>query len=181
MITLWQNEASPNGAVNTVRALDHLLDATERRSVMDATKYCPRCVRNLPQDAFYPSMWARDRKSGHCKVCSVAWQKERYRAIRGIPLDDSDLRLRRKDEHPRWCEANVSYGTLHTRLSAVRGSASRRECTHCAAPAADWAYDHTDPNELRDERGTYSTDLARYFPLCKSCHKRYDNEHARRT
>lgn len=149
---------------------------------MDATKYCPRCAQNLPQEAFYPSVWARKRNGGYCKVCLVAWQKVRYRNLRDIPLDDSDLRLRRTDEHPRWCEVGVSYGTLHQRLRAIRGPASARQCAHCQDSAIDWAYDHTDPNEQLDPRGcAYSTDLNRYFPLCKSCHKRYDNRHAGRS
>lgn len=144
---------------------------------MNATKRCARCTQFLPLDDFYPSQ--RTRNSPYCKRCSVAWQKERYRRLRSIPLDDSDLRLRRADEHHRWCETDVAYGTVHTRLATFRGPASDRQCTHCSAAAAHWAYDHSDPHEQYDDRGCpYSTDLDRYFPLCATCHKRYDKRHA---
>lgn len=145
---------------------------------MNATKWCARCAQNLPLDGFYPSQ--RAKNSSYCKRCSVAYQKERYRKLRGIPLDDSDLRLRRADEHHRWCAAGASYGTVHTRLMTFRGPASAHACSHCSKSAAEWAYDHSDPREQRGGRGAYSLDLERYFPLCKSCHKRYDNDHAGR-
>ena len=40
MITLWHNEASPNGAINTVRALTHSLDLSEKRAAVKATQVC---------------------------------------------------------------------------------------------------------------------------------------------
>ncbi|MDQ4118708.1 MAG: hypothetical protein M3235_17360, partial [Actinomycetota bacterium] len=44
----------------------------------------------------------------------------------------------------------------------------------CAAPAACWSYDGSDPDERTDPaRGyRYSLDLDRYRPRCRSCHRR---------
>jgi len=54
-------------------------------------------------------------------------------------------------------------------------------CAHCPAQADDWAYDHEDPDELALPTGRlpHSLDLARYIPLCRSCHVRFDNAHRR--
>lgn len=66
----------------------------------------------------------------------------------------------------------ANYNTVHARLRAVRGAASRFACEHCGRPADDWAYDYRDPAGRWDQaRGMpYSVDLNRYLPLCKRCH-----------
>ena len=64
-----------------------------------------------------------------------------------------------------------------TRLRRWRGKASTFTCP-CGAPAAEWAYDHADPDELIGEKNgrpvPYSLYLDHYRPLCQSCHKRLD-------
>jgi hypothetical protein len=75
-----------------------------------------------------------------------------------------------------WRGDRVTYSGLHVRLRDQRGGASGHPCQTCGKPAQDWAYDHSDPDELRDP-GTgspYSTDLERYVPLCHACHIRFD-------
>jgi hypothetical protein len=67
-----------------------------------------------------------------------------------------------------------TYWAVHERIRADRGPASGHDCADCAGPATDWSYDGTDPDEKVDPaRGyRYSTDVARYVPRCRSCHRR---------
>ncbi|MCV7302529.1 hypothetical protein H7J93_23155 [Mycobacterium barrassiae] len=82
-------------------------------------------------------------------------------------------------DHPLWREA-PSYGTAHHRTLRRRGRASNHDCVECGKQAEHWAYDHSDPNELR---GTvkkspslmpYSADPKHYQPMCAKCHKQMD-------
>lgn len=83
---------------------------------------------------------------------------------------------------PTWTGDNATYNAVHLRLRIARGPAANLPCAHCGGTADHWAYDHAEPNERRDEKGRpYSTDLARYLPLCKTCHRRFDVEHMTRT
>lgn len=79
-----------------------------------------------------------------------------------------------------------TYSAVHERLRKARGSARDYVCP-CGAPAAEWAYDHTDPRPLlqwmalanfgRGELAgavAYSTDLDRFVALCRRCHTRLD-------
>ncbi len=76
----------------------------------------------------------------------------------------------------------VTYEGAHARVKAARGRPSQHICVGCGKQAEDWAYDHRDPagkistgpKALRP----YSPDPAHYLPMCRSCHKRYDVEHA---
>lgn len=86
----------------------------------------------------------------------------------------------RGEGNPKWRGDRIGYAAAHDRVKAIHGSASTHSCRHCTGPAAHWAYDHTDPSEKHDpDEGTYSTDPARYMPLCASCHRRFDNAHRR--
>lgn len=80
----------------------------------------------------------------------------------------------------RWSDS-PAYGTIHSRLKRHRGSARHQQC-ECGAPARQWSYDHTDPNESWEIVGgyslPYSTDMDRYDPLCTFCHRRRDLEHS---
>lgn len=74
----------------------------------------------------------------------------------------------------------ATYTTVHKWIARDRGPAKTYPCAHCGSPAADWAYDYTDLNPLFDPRcnSPYSTDVNRYTPLCKPCHRQYDIQHA---
>lgn len=80
-----------------------------------------------------------------------------------------------REKHYAWKSDDVvDYMTIHWRLHR-RGPAKDEPCSHCNDSAYDWAYDHSDPNEKTSPEGyPYSTDLDRYFPLCRPCHKRFD-------
>jgi hypothetical protein len=75
-----------------------------------------------------------------------------------------------------------SYKTAHERLRYWRGAAKTHACA-CGDPAAQWSYDHNDPNELwdtvPDQRGhlrpvPWSRDMDHYQALCTGCHLRRD-------
>lgn len=72
----------------------------------------------------------------------------------------------------------IGYGTAHERVRATRGSARDQVCVDCGSPAAEWSYDHNDPNEKIVFRGryqvAYSVDPTHYQPRCLSCHRSSD-------
>ena len=76
--------------------------------------------------------------------------------------------------HWAWRGDDIGYGTAHERIRKTRGSASDHRCSDCGGVAAQWAYDHEDPDERHSDLGSYSTDPSHYRPLCVSCHKRFD-------
>jgi len=80
----------------------------------------------------------------------------------------------RGEAHPQWKDDDIGYGTAHERTRAVRGSASGYRCCECGAAAAQWAYDHEDPDERASDMGRYSVNPDHYRPMCVPCHKRFD-------
>lgn len=76
----------------------------------------------------------------------------------------------------------VGYRAAHMRVLAARGRASDHLCVgDCGRPAADWAYDNADPDELvttvNGAPRRYSLNPDRYQPMCRRCHKRFDHTH----
>jgi hypothetical protein len=101
----------------------------------------------------------------------------------GLPITASETELRRAAQR----RAEVGYKDAHTRVRTVRGKASQYACVDCSGAAAEWSYNHTDPDErvqrLRDTRSraggwvrelAYSLDPAFYDPRCRPCHIRHD-------
>jgi hypothetical protein len=79
------------------------------------------------------------------------------------------------ENHPQWTGGSATYAAVHQRLRSVRGPAKTKKCGQCGAPAREWSYDHSDPDQLVDDScGPYSLDLARYRPLCARCHRNLD-------
>lgn len=76
-------------------------------------------------------------------------------------------------ERPNWTE-EPSYRLAHMRVRRARGKATDHACAECAQPAAQWAYNHADPEALVDRHGPYSGDPRFYDPLCVPCHKTRD-------
>lgn len=87
--------------------------------------------------------------------------------------------LRRPDNRAQ----TLSYKHAHQRVGRDRGKASAQSCVNCGEQAAEWAYMHTDPDELTAEwpdwsgnlrTVTYSVNPEHYAPMCHSCHLSYD-------
>ena len=76
---------------------------------------------------------------------------------------------------PDWRADDVGYVQVHFRLRRTKSNASAFSCVDCGAQAAEWAYDHSDPDErLHLGKYAYSTDMDRYSPMCRRCHRRMD-------
>jgi hypothetical protein len=115
---------------------------------------------------------SKRRKRGGCKIdgcpkphSGLGWCKEHYdRWLRcGDPLATFEPRT------------DIGYGAAHMRVRELRGAATAHPCQRCGGVAAQWAYDHSDPEQREDlAHGPYSLDPERYDPLCVPCHKRFD-------
>lgn len=71
----------------------------------------------------------------------------------------------------------LSYNRVHIHLRKTRGRAAEMDCLHCANPAQEWALNHREPNEnfrLSPRGLVYSLNFADYLPLCKRCHRAFD-------
>ena len=68
----------------------------------------------------------------------------------------------------------VTYYNVHGDM----GRADAHLCS-CGEPARDWAYQYTagDREILSPEGWPYSTDPDDYRPMCRPCHRRFDNAH----
>jgi hypothetical protein len=116
-----------------------------------------------------------NKAGGYCN-------RHAHRARRGIDPSIEPIRWvgGRGAQAARWRDDEVEYDGAHQRVTDVRGSASTYDCVECGRRAADWAYNHDDPDELIcPKRGLrYSVDLHCYQPMCKACHWRFDQEDA---
>jgi len=81
-----------------------------------------------------------------------------------------------------WGET-ISYAGAHWRIRKTKGSASEHACIECGRTAEQWAYDGLDPDEHSGPAGPgsewtcrYSGKPEHYAPMCRSCHKAFDNE-----
>lgn len=107
---------------------------------------------------------------GYCKLhLQRVWRQ-------GDPLRVGVPQHHTGEEHPNWTGDTISYRGAHLRVAYQRGRAAQRLCsTGCGRPAAEWAYDHQDPNELhRDDGRPFSANPAHYTPMCRPCHRRFD-------
>jgi hypothetical protein len=97
---------------------------------------------------------------GYCRAHHERWRRH------GDPQADVPVAARQR--------GTDGYRAVGRRLRSVRGTASGRRCAGCAAPAACWSYDGSDPDEQTDPaRGyRYSLDPDRYQPRCRTCHHR---------
>jgi hypothetical protein len=81
------------------------------------------------------------------------------------------------------------YSNAHNRVRRTHGPARKHICP-CGARAAQWAYDHNDPDPRTESvptpRGrtvivTWSEDPAHYIAMCYRCHARFDLDRGNRS
>lgn len=83
----------------------------------------------------------------------------------------------RADRSVRTFGDEPGYHAAHYRIYNLRGRADDYLCQHCGETALEWAYTNDCPDErVSPESWRYSLDPARYMPLCKPCHVRFDRE-----
>lgn len=80
-------------------------------------RYCPKCDRELPLDAFYTNKAARDGYCPYCKECSNAYAVERQRK------DPAKLNAR----HKAWRCKNPEKAAAHGRKAASARRARIRD------------------------------------------------------
>jgi hypothetical protein len=108
------------------------------------------------------------------QLCGRHYQRLR---LYGRPDEPFHWDRRDREHHPLWRDGAVDYKLAHLRISRLRGPARRQTCA-CGAPAAHWAYDHSDPDALTSDAGQkYSMDPYRYVAMCVACHGAFDAEH----
>jgi len=155
------------------------------------------CDRQAIAKTFCQQHWRRWRKNGDPGSPEVRrWGRGRSCSIDGCDRPHGgqgycDAHLRREqtkghpgDSHfrpqrgPR--RHKVTYQSAHRRVEDARGRASEHTCQTCGGPAREWAYDHKDKAAVVCPIGRpYSLDIARYVPMCVSCHRRFDRAVAR--
>lgn len=81
------------------------------------------------------------------------------------------------ERHHNWAGDDVGYSGAHDRVDRIKGKVSMHSCSVCQRRATDWAYDHLDPDARFDPvHGPYSANPGHYWPLCRSCHVRFDRQ-----
>lgn len=198
MITTCDNETTPVGALTPDRGLNPLLDYSERGLAVKATRTCSvdSCGKPHLARGYCSAHYTRVRIHGSPDValkapngtragCSVSGCEREHDGLGYCAMHRRRLqthgttgpRPMAGPHNPNW-SASPSYSAIHRRLARTNGAAAALPCADgCGSPAAEWAYDYTDPFELPSADGPYSVELARYRPLCKSCHKLFDLAH----
>lgn len=73
-----------------------------------------------------------------------------------------------------WTGPPTTYGGAHQALRRERGPAADHACSACGGEAAQWAYQHNDPDQVESDDGPYSHDPDCYAAMCVPCHKAFD-------
>ena len=86
-------------------------------------------------------------------------------------------RDQRGNKNHMWRELDAGYKAAHLRVASARGAASGHRCVDCGCRAADWSYNHTDPDARSAPDGTrpYSLNPDHYSPRCRPCHRAFDS------
>ena len=99
-------------------------------------------------------------RPGHGKFCSRPCY---YKYRKNFPLSELSKKMKGSN-HWNYKGNNAGYSAFHLRVQAKRGKA--KECDFCGRKSwVEWA------NLLG-----YYEDVNDYLPLCRSCHKNYDNQ-----
>lgn len=73
----------------------------------------------------------------------------------------------------------TTYQAIHDHIRSKYGHARLHPCASCTRVASQWAYDHTDPAEryelIKGTELVFSLEPERYIPLCRSCHRLFDD------
>lgn len=108
-------------------------------------------------------------------LCKVHDQRQRRHG------DPTIVRMGSGEQNPNWQGDEVGYVGAHKRVHRERGQASAHTCVDCGAQAAQWSYNHNDPDELTgisraSIASRYSADPSYYEPRCHPCHRAFDRE-----
>lgn len=116
-----------------------------------------------------------DRKVKSLGLCDLHHQ--RYRKWGDPYYAEEKARVGRFNHW--WRGDDCGYTGAHDRVTTHRGGpASTFPCVDCGRDAAQWSYDHADPDEkvglVNGQLLPYSTKVDHYQPRCVPCHKMFD-------
>lgn len=119
----------------------------------------------------------RAKARGWCKLHYYRWKRSGEVGSPAVELASTKLP---GPQSLFWRGDNIGYHTAHRRVDRVKGPAASHACVDCSGPAAQWSYDHCDPDELvgsgRD-RYAYSLKPEHYLARCAACHFAFDEAH----
>jgi len=115
-------------------------------------------------------------EDGACGYCKMHQTRINRHGDANHCVAPEDRNFPRGPDHYGWTGDDATYRGMHRRVYKARGAASEHSCCECGGTAAQWAYDHRDPNQRVSECGAYSLSIERYQPMCVQCHKRFDME-----
>lgn len=171
----------------------------ERRNERSRTRYLrkgypktrPRSQKHKPGDAFgslklVERLGKRNGSQWVMAECDCGSVREYalQNLLNGVTVDCAD-----RGQHPdpragRFRGDGAAYSTVHHWVAKKKGRAKDRPCLFCGAPAAHWAYMHGAQDQRLSAEGTreegmpYAVDVEQYEPMCRPCHRRWDNARA---
>lgn len=99
----------------------------------------------------------RALRSGNTTSCGCYWREQVSRRM--VARNSREI---------------VTYKGAHLRVARVNGPAGERCCVDCGHVAAEWSYNHHDPDAISDRHGLFSLNPHYYEPRCRPCHKEFD-------
>jgi hypothetical protein len=127
-------------------------------------------VRRLPSGRFQASYIGPDLKRNNARITFTA--KEDAEAW---------LDTQSRTKCTWWRSDDPDYTTAHKRVKRQRGHPQDHRCVDCGErQEQQWSYDYNDPSPKVNPRTgcPYSTDIDRYEPRCRRCHKAFDAQRA---
>jgi hypothetical protein len=197
VIDVWENYEVTR-YLTTGRPLTRSLDLGEEGLAMQATRTCSVTDCNRPHHGrgFCLKHYFRQYKPGTARIypergaCAVedcgrphharGWCNTHHNRWlhTGSPLVVRPAGCTTLGpDHPSWQGSNISYTGAHLRVRSARGSAAQHSCVDCGETAAQWSYDHLDPDEIVGDGArpsAYSAKPEHYHPRCIPCHAAFD-------
>ena len=119
-------------------------------------------------------------------LCTTHYSRQRRYGDPSIARNPNPAPRASGPESNGWKGDDIGYGAAHSRVKSIHGRATQYACCICYRNRADhWAYDHSDSEELWENHHTggylmpFSTKPEHYAPVCKYCHRAFDNSRPR--
>jgi len=137
----------------------------------DGKKWCPRCQRDLPADAFAKGANRKDGLAGHCRACQAAWRAANAERVAAGKVAWRQANVAKAREIHRITQANRrarkagAGGYATADQVAARWAYYGGRCWICGAIATET--DHVKP--VAAKGASWASNLR---PICGDCNKR---------